>query len=60
MTQGDLVSKIGSLFGKAWEMRLDRTLGVIEAHTALISFQPRYKLMLVDVKEENLSRERQK
>lgn len=56
VVRGDLVSKIGLLFGDVVEFSLDNHLKPISAHVTLISGQPSYHLFKVNVAEENLSR----
>ncbi len=56
VVRGDLVSKIGLLFGDVCEFSLDNGLKPIAAHVVLISGQPYYRYYKVNVEKENLSR----
>lgn len=56
VTRGDLVSKIGLLFGEVEEFSLDKLLKPIAAHVTLMTAQRRYHLKQIDVVQENHSR----
>lgn len=51
--RGDLVSKLGNLFGKIYEISLETPLSPIRAHEMLLFSQPRGTLYEVDLSEEN-------
>jgi hypothetical protein len=55
--EGDLVSKVGHLFGNVYVLSANRPLKPVAAHTALMSGQPSYFIAPVDVEEENGLRE---
>ncbi len=54
--EGDLVSKVGLLFGDVNVLSVNRPLRPVAAHTALMSGEPSYSVAPVDVEEENHSR----
>jgi len=56
VTRGDLVSKIGLLFGDVTEFSLDKFSKPITAHVTLMTAQRRYHLKKIDVVQENQSR----
>ena len=56
VTLGDMVSKVGRLFGTVYELRIDKDLLPLEAHTQLMLAQPITTQATVDVIEENRSR----
>lgn len=51
---GDVVSKIGRLFGKTTLLRPHKTLPPITAHTSLLFARPRLQTASVDTSKENL------
>ncbi len=53
VTRGDLVSKIGWLFGEVNELSLGLNLYPIASHVVLVSGQPRYYQYAVDLSLEN-------
>ncbi len=58
VNKGDIVSQIGFFLSNVWEIALENSMDVIQAHTALISAEPLYKMSSVDVERENLSRKK--
>jgi hypothetical protein len=56
VVRGDLVSKIGLLFGDVVEFSVENGLKPIAAHVILVSGQPFYRYYKVNVEKENLSR----
>ncbi len=56
--RGDVVSKVGKLFGKVMEVSTGDMMKPIQAHTILMSAQERFTLAEVDVHKENARRSR--
>lgn len=56
VNRGDIVSKIGKLFGDAHELSLDHALKPLKAHTVFLSAEGEFSQMKIDVDQENLSR----
>ncbi|MCB1107365.1 MAG: hypothetical protein KDK76_04635 [Chlamydiia bacterium] len=56
--RGDLISKLGNLFGKVYEVSLETPLSPIRAHETLLFAQHRGHLHEVDLEQENLSSSR--
>jgi hypothetical protein len=56
VVRGDLVSKIGLLFGDVVEFSIDEHLKPISAHVLFVTGQPTYRFYPVNVDEENESR----
>ncbi len=56
VTKGDLVSKVGNLFGTVYELSLETPMQPLTAHTTLMSGQSFFIRQQVDVFKENLSR----
>ena len=55
VSRGDLISKIGWLFGEVYELSVDLFLYPIAAHVTLVSGQPLYRKYLIDLSLENQS-----
>lgn len=51
--RGDLISKLGTLFGKVMELSLEKPLSPVRAHEMLLFSEPRGYLHEVDIEEEN-------
>jgi pimeloyl-ACP methyl ester carboxylesterase len=58
VSRGDLVSKLGHLFGEVYESSLNRSLTPMHAHESLIFAHPFSYLQEVDVEKENGSSSR--
>lgn len=56
VNRGDLVSKIGLLYGDVFELSTEQPLMPISAHVILMSGQSGYRLSRINVEQENLSR----
>ncbi len=56
VTRGDLVSKIGKLFGNVYELSLEAPLKPLKAHTAFLAAEKKFFQSKVDVEKENLAR----
>ncbi len=56
LTEGDLVSKLGKMVPKAFELQDTEHLGPIEAHTKLITADHAFSLSSVSIEEENKNR----
>lgn len=56
VTSGDVVSKVGWLFGSVYELSLPESLKPIAAHTTLMSAQKNCRKAAVNVAAENLVR----
>ncbi|MDN3507221.1 MAG: hypothetical protein P0S96_08345 [Simkaniaceae bacterium] len=56
VNKGDIVSQIGFFLSNVWEISLDKTMDVIEAHTTLISTESHFHATSVDVAKENEAR----
>ncbi len=53
VNQGDVVSKVGKLFGVVYELSLNEPMKPLTAHTILMSAQPEFIRRGVDVAAEN-------
>lgn len=53
VNRGDLVSKIGKLFGDAYECSLEAPLKPLRAHTLLLCAEPRFFQAKIDLEKEN-------
>lgn len=58
VNQGDVISKVGKLFGVVYELSVDMPLKPLTAHTLLMSAQTEFVAKRVDVAQENRSREK--
>lgn len=56
VNMGDVVSKVGKLFGNVYVLSTNKTYKPLQAHTMLMSCEPFFSKAKVDVKEENKSR----
>jgi hypothetical protein len=56
VNQGDFISYLGYFLSDVWELSLQKSMKIIEAHTTLISTQPEYSMTKVDVAKENQAR----
>ncbi|MBY0530238.1 MAG: hypothetical protein K2P51_08665 [Rhabdochlamydiaceae bacterium] len=56
VNRGDVVSKVGKLFGEVYELSLDAPMKPMTAHTLLMCAQPFFDRNAVDVALENESR----
>jgi hypothetical protein len=56
VNRGDVVSKIGKLFGDAYELSLEQPVKPLKAHTLLLSAESPFFLAKIDVEKENLAR----
>jgi hypothetical protein len=56
VAKGDLVSKVGHLFGPVFELSIDTPVKPLTAHTLLMSGQASFVKRKVNLREENLSR----
>ncbi len=56
VNHGDAVSKIGKLFGDAYEISLGIFLKPLKAHTFLLIAEQQFSLVKIDVEEENRGR----
>lgn len=58
VNRGDVVSKVGKLFGRVYELSGDTPMKPLTAHTQLMSAQKVFYQANVDVAEENRSRQK--
>lgn len=58
VARGDLISKLGHLFGEVLELSLDTPLSPVRAHEMLLFSQPKGLLSEVDIESENTSQSR--
>jgi hypothetical protein len=56
VNMGDVISKVGKLFGNVYVFSTNQTYKPLKAHTMLMSSEPLFFKARVDVKEENESR----
>lgn len=56
VNEGDIISKIGKLFGTVFELSAKKPLRPLSAHEALMSTRAFFGQSLVDVTKENLAR----
>jgi len=56
VNKGDIVSQIGFFLSNVWEISLNESMDVIQAHTSLISTEPQFHATSVDVAKENAAR----
>ncbi len=56
VNRGDVVSKIGKLFGDAYEISLESFLKPLQAHTLLLIAEQQFSLAKIDVDKENSGR----
>jgi hypothetical protein len=56
VNQGDLVSKIGKLFGDAYELSIDHSLKPLKAHTLFLITEKQFTQKKIDIEKENFTR----
>ncbi|MBI2811273.1 MAG: hypothetical protein HYX67_10655 [Candidatus Melainabacteria bacterium] len=56
VNQGDIISKVGKLFGTVYAIETDKHLRPLTAHTQLMSAEPRISFSPVDIPKENKNR----
>ncbi|MBS0653168.1 MAG: hypothetical protein JSR39_06505 [Verrucomicrobia bacterium] len=56
VNRGDVVSKIGKLFGDAYEISLEGALKPLKAHTLFLTAEQQFSLAKIDVDKENMGR----
>ena len=56
VNQGDIVSKVGLLFGNVYVLMAEKNFKPLTAHTMLMSSMPKFTIAQVDVQKENASR----
>lgn len=57
VTQGDIVSKVGKLYGQAFEFSTDQEFRPITAHVDVLCCEPKFYLAEINLFAENQSRE---
>lgn len=57
--RGDVISKLGMLFGEVFEVSFNQPLSPIRAHEQLLFAQPLFHLQEIDLQQENASSSRQ-
>jgi hypothetical protein len=58
VTRGDIISKIGILFGPTYELSTEMIMRPLFAHTALMSGFSTFTMALIDIDQENAQRRR--
>jgi hypothetical protein len=56
VNRGDVISKVGKLFGDVYELSVDQPLKPLKAHTLFVSAESQAFQAKVDVEQENLTR----
>ena len=59
ITRGDVISKLGMLFGDIYELSLNKPLSPVRAHEQIIFSEPLCFLNKVNIEEENCCSSRQ-